>query len=265
MLDTIICAVDAPFMWNGHPYSVTGTYHDTLTNAVGCDSLLTLNLIIIEGIITDTFVAACEEYTWLEGTGFTYTTSGMYDHIIGVGNCADTFRLNLLISPPIDLIAEPVDVLCYGDSTGSINLTVSGGIAPFSYLWNTGDTTQNLANLPAGNYSVSVSDSLGCADTIPVIITQPDSIMTTLIQLTDVVVTGDSTGSIEVNVSGGTPGYTFEWIDELGTLVGSNEDLFNQPAGTYTITVTDANNCVTVQTYTIVEPEIIVVYLHSII
>ena len=263
-LDTTICAVDAPFVWNGKPYSESGTYHDTLTNMAGCDSLLTLNLIIIEGILTEQYETACETFTWAEGNGSTYYESGVYDYIIYDSECADTMRLHLIISPPIYLIADPLNVLCYGDSTGSIDLTINGGIAPYSIRWSTGDTIEDLNGLPAGDYSVIVTDSLGCSDTTAIEITQPEPILITLETITDVLVRGESTGSIEVSVGGGTPGYTYEWTNEAGDVVGEEEDLYYMPAGDYTLTVTDGNACRDTFTATILEPEPLKRYMSSV-
>ena len=256
-MDTILCLGDPEFDWNELTVSTTveDEYLASLTNADGCDSIVILNVTIINGVTIDTTIYACEEYTWTDGNGLTYTASGDYLHTIGgATGCADSVWLHLIVSPPIDLVADPVDVLCYGDSTGSIDLTVSGGISPFTIEWNTGETTEDLANLPAGIYSVLVTDSIGCSDSLEVEITQPDSILITLDQLTDVLVQGESTGSIEVSVSGGTPTYTYEWTDETGIVVDSVQDLYNQLAGDYTLTVTDANDCVTTFTATITEP-----------
>ena len=253
-LDTSICASDAPFIWNGNPYSISGTYTDTMVNAAGCDSILTLNLTIIEGTFTQLDTAVCETFTWADGDGKTYTSDTIVDYILGNGVCGDTMRLNLIVSPPIILDVTPINVLCYGDSTGSIDVSINGGIAPFSYLWNTGDTTQDLSNLPAGNYDVIVTDALGCSNSISVGITQPDSLYVTLDKITDVVNPGELTGSIEVTVGGGTVSYTYEWTDQNGNIVGNSEDLFNQPGGTYTLVVTDANNCTTTLTADIFEP-----------
>lgn len=248
--------------WNSIPIQTQtdSIYQAVLPDSEGCDSVVILYTTIIEGGVTYDTVYACVEYTWAE-TGKTYTVTGDDYRIQGTGTaCPDTAWLHVVISPPIQIDPTVADVLCYGDSTGTIDLLVSGGIAPYRYLWSTGDTTANVNKLPAGDYSViiydSLADSLACEQTITVTIAQPDSISIGNVVITDVAVTGESTGSIEVDVSGGTPGYVFAWTDALGTLVGSDEDLLGQPAGTYTLTVTDANNCVAVRTYTIVEPEI---------
>jgi len=255
LVDTLLCFGTPEFDWNEFTVSTTveDEYEASLTNAGGCDSIVILNVTLINGTSSDTSVWACEEYTWLEGDGNTYTSSDTYIYTIGGAACADTMRLHLIVSPPIDLIADPVDVLCYGDSSGAINLTINGGIAPYQVLWNTGDTTELLNNLPAGTYSVWVTD-LGCSESLDVLISEPPALQITLDKVTDVATSGSSDGSIEVSVSGGTPGYTFEWTNESGVVVGIDEDLFSQPAGTYTLLVTDANDCPSGLTATIKSP-----------
>ncbi len=249
-----VCVTDLPYTWHGVDYFNEVIYTDTFANGIGCDSILTLNLRIIEGTFTQLDTAVCETFTWTDGDGLTYTADTVVDYILGNAACGDTMRLNLIVSPPIILDVNPVNVLCYGDSTGSIDVIVSGGIAPFNYLWNTGDTTQDLSNLPAGTYDVMVTDSLGCSAPYEVEITQPDSLYVNLDQITDVVNPGELTGSIEVTVGGGTPDYTYEWTDQDGNVVGTDEDLFNQPGGTYTLVVTDKNNCTVTLTADIFEP-----------
>ncbi len=242
--------------WNEIPIQTLTDeiYEAQLTNTMNCDSIVYLGVTILQGITTHDTIEACEEYTWLAGNGQTYYASGTYLHTVGGSICADSLWLHLTISPPIDITADPVDVLCYGDSTGTIDITVSGGLSPFTFKWNTGETTEDLANLPAGIYSVLVTDIIGCSDSIEVEITQPDSVSIILEAITHVSDAGLSDGSIEVSVGGGTPGYTYEWTNEAGVVVGINEDLYNQPAGTYTLHVLDASDCPAEFTATIIEP-----------
>ncbi len=256
-LDTTICAVDAPFVWNGKPYSESGTYRDTLSNFVGCDSLLALNLIILDGILTEQYDTACVEFTWTEGNDSTYYQSGTYDYIIPKGKCADTMRLHLIISPSILLDTIITDVLCYGDSNGAVDLVVAGGIEPYTFLWSNGETTQSISGLSAGTYTVTVTDSLGCEAAIAVDVAEPAELQIALDTVIDVTLAGASTGSIEVSVGGGTPKYNYQWINEAGDVVGTDEDLIDQPAGEYIITVRDTNECQTTVTATIFQPSLL--------
>ena len=134
--------------------------------------------------------------------------------------------------------AVGTDVSCFGGSDGSANLTVSGGTMPYSYSWNNGAfTTEDLSNVPAGIYNVVVTDFNQCVTNASVTISEPSEIIVTM-STTDVNCFGANNGSIDVSVSGGTGSYTFAWADGPTT-----EDRSNLGPGTYSVTVTDGNNC----------------------
>uniref|UniRef100_UPI003216531F Ig-like domain-containing protein n=1 Tax=uncultured Draconibacterium sp. TaxID=1573823 RepID=UPI003216531F len=237
-MDTILCVGDPEYDWNGYTVSTTveDVYEATLQTALDCDSVVILTTTLINGITTHDTVYACEEYFW-EAKGKTYTESGIYMNTLGSGTaCPDTTWLHLVISNPV-IVLNPVHVLCYGDSTGSIDLTVSGGIAPYTFLWSNGEITEDISNLIAGTYGVVVADSLNCTDSIMIEIVQPDSFY-----ISDVIIdsaeSSTDVGSIFIEVEGGTPEYSFAW-----NTGDTTQNLENQPPGTYTIVVTDANGC----------------------
>ncbi|WP_297085572.1 Ig-like domain-containing protein [uncultured Draconibacterium sp.] len=259
-MDTVLCVGDPEYDWNGYTVSTTveNVYEATLKTDLGCDSIVILTTTLIDGGVTYDTVYACVEYTWTDGTGLTYTETGDDFRVLGTGSaCPDTAWLHVVISDPV-IMADSVNVLCYGDSTGSIDIEVSGGIEPYTYSWSNGEITEDLTNLPAGVYTVTVtdalSDTLGCSATLTVTIEQPEELEIILVSVTDVLVMGDSTGSIDVSVIGGTPTYDYAWTNEAGDTIGINEDLFNQAAGDYTLAVTDANECVASITVSITEP-----------
>ncbi|HEX2970336.1 MAG TPA: PKD domain-containing protein, partial [Bacteroidales bacterium] len=148
-----------------------------------------------------------------------------------------------------------VDVGCYGSSTGEINISTSGGTGAYSYSWTGTDYTgaifssidDNLTGLKAGTYNLTVTDANSCTGTLSTVtITQPAQLTASVASKTNVVCYGNSTGSIFVNVAGGTPGYTYSWTgtDYLGAAYSSSaRDIFTLKAGTYTLTVTDLNTC----------------------
>ncbi|NDA88453.1 MAG: hypothetical protein EBY14_13225 [Betaproteobacteria bacterium] len=139
---------------------------------------------------------------------------------------------------------------CFGNSTGSVNLTVSGGTAPYTYLWNTGGTVEDPVNMPAGSYSVVVTDANGCTATTSVTISQPQGALVLSTTKVDVLCFGNSTGSINLTVTGGTAPYTYAWSNNT-----TQEDPQNLAAGTYTVTVTDANGCTAQTSVTITQPQ----------
>ncbi|MEM6396857.1 MAG: SdrD B-like domain-containing protein [Bacteroidota bacterium] len=187
-------------------------------------------------------------------------------------------------SEPLSIMAEVVDVACNGESTGSIDLMVSGGTGDYTFLWSNDATTEDLNDIPAGAYTVTVTDSLGCVlSNVGAIqeeeIGETDAMTTTfdrhnftdrvallpvaaptvevrsIVQVDTIIVNeppalsfdatvtqvqciGDATGSIELDIAGGTPPYEVIWnIDATGPFLG---DL---PEGTYSATITDNNGC----------------------
>ncbi|MGB4400925.1 MAG: gliding motility-associated C-terminal domain-containing protein, partial [Daejeonella sp.] len=164
------------------------------------------------------------------------TADGVYHFILrsDYGGCADEI---LITRASIGLTYSKTEVLCFGESTGSIDLTVSGGTGPYVYIWSNGQTTQDLNNIGAGTYTVTVTDTKGCAATLPITISQPASLALST-SLTDVLCFSGSTGAINLSVSGGTAPYSYSWTGGVTT-----EDRTDLAPGTYTVTVTDANNC----------------------
>ena len=158
--------------------------------------------------------------------------------------CLSTIILVLSIdivepAAPLSVILNPVDVLCYGDSTGSIDAVVSGGTAPYDFLWSNGEITEDISNILAGSYSIQVIDFHNCSFAVSSPIIEPtDSI---LIELTsfDADCFGAPTGSVLGNVSGGTFPYDYLWSNAEIT-----DDIANLNAGIYTLTVTDDKHCI---------------------
>src|SRR5205814_627073 len=135
------------------------------------------------------------------------------------------------------------DLQCYGESSGEIDITPFGGTAPYTYLWNNSTTDEDLAGLTAGLYTIVLSDNNGCLATEVISIAEPSAISVTGAP-SAVSCFGGNNGAIDLSVTGGTPDingpadYYFEWSNGSTT-----EDISGLAAGTYTVTVTDFNNC----------------------
>jgi gliding motility-associated-like protein len=141
-------------------------------------------------------------------------------------------------NPVLISINSTQSAKCFGACDGSINVTVSGGFTPYRYTWSNGATTQNLSNLCAGAYSITVRDSIGCEKSDTIIISQPSVLSATVASTTNVTCNGQNNGAINLSVSGGTPGYTYLWSN------GSTlQNISSLGAGNYSVTVKDANNC----------------------
>src|SRR5439155_8377688 len=119
---------------------------------------------------------------------------------------------------------------CNGGSDGAIDLSVSGGTAPYSYAWSNGATTQDLSGLAAGNYSVTVTDLRGCQGSTSVSIAQP-AVLALSESHTAPACNGGSDGSIVVCANGGTPLYGYGWSNGVAT-----QHLSVLTAGGYAVT-----------------------------
>ena len=128
------------------------------------------------------------------------------------------------------------DVSCNGGNDGSVSLSVSGGNAPYLFSWSNGSSSANLSGLGAGSYSVVITDANGCSANASASVSQPGAIA---ISLTSASVTCDGNdGGVSSSVSGGISPYLYSWSN------GSTSSSINGLAeGSYTLTVTDANNC----------------------
>ena len=168
----------------------------------------------------------------------------------------DTARITVNMLPTVSL--TPTAVACFGQSTGSINLTTTGGKSPFTFVWSNGMTTQNPSNLTAGTYSVTVKDANNCtATTQSTTITQPNSPLSISSSptITNIVCNGQNNGVINVTVTGGTPNYTYNWLSPNG-FSSSSQNISSLKKGDYKLTVTDSRGCTaTTTTLTITEPD----------
>ncbi len=144
------------------------------------------------------------------------------------------------VLPGFDLSAQiSGQPLCPDDSVAAVSLTISGGVAPFDVTWSTGHTTLVVDSLPPGQYEVSVTDSLGCAETLAVNIDGPAPLQI-LFQTGDETCAGREDGYVIAQVQGGTSPYAYTWDNGLVT-----DSLTDLSPGMYCLTVSDANGCST--------------------
>lgn len=145
-----------------------------------------------------------------------------------------------------------VNVACYGDATGSIALTVNGGTGPgYSYSWNQNVSTTNQANnIAAGNYNITITDQANCTKDTLVAVTQPAAPLSTTTVFTDVTCFGFNDGTITTTPAGGTGNYNYAWSPNSG----NSGAVTGLGAGTFTVTITDANNCTITDQASIIEP-----------
>lgn len=138
-------------------------------------------------------------------------------------------------------------VLCYGDATGSLTVVPTGGTTPYTYAWRNTTTlyaanTPTLSNVIADDYQVTVTDARGCVYNDFATVNQPSELMLSNTYV-NVSCYGDSDGSIDLTVLGGSPTYGYVWKNSAGVTVGTGQDLVGIPAEMYDVLVTDFNGC----------------------
>ena len=184
-------------------------------------------------------------YSWSNG-GTTPVISnviaGSYTlTVIDASLCKATQTLSITQpTSAVNLVSSVTgNIACFGQSTGAVTTTVTGGTPAYTYTWQPGGfVTSSLSNVVGGIYTVTVRDNNGCTQTNTVIIASPTSSLT--ISLTNSVqsICEQSNGSINIDVSGGTLSYNYLW--NTGS---QNQNLTNVAAGSYTLIVTDNNGC----------------------
>ena len=130
------------------------------------------------------------------------------------------------------------DVSCNGAEDGTATVSLQGGNSPYTYNWSNGETTSNITNLGAGDYTVTVVDADGCEVTETTSVTEPDVLSLDIDNIVDVLCPDDENGSIATGTEGGVTPYSYEWSNGVTT-----PDLNNASPGTYTVVVTDGNGC----------------------
>ena len=159
------------------------------------------------------------------------------------------FVLPVTIGQPAPLfidITNIQDVSCAGQSDGRIEIDIIGGVGPLSYLWSNGSATHDLHDVPAGSYTVVITDGANCQTAAGGVVNAPQPLNST-ITATGVTCATSADADITLNVMGGTPPYRFLWSYNLTT----TQDLIGVPAGSYTVIVEDENGCTITNSTTI--------------
>ncbi|MGR3810203.1 beta strand repeat-containing protein [Jiulongibacter sp. NS-SX5] len=211
------------------------------------------------------------------GSGYTYSWSnsattqdlsslaaGTYSVTVTDANSC-TATASVTITEPTALVASisgSTNLSCNQSGDGAITLQVTGGTvgSGYTYSWSNSTTTQDLSSLAAGTYSVTVTDANSCTATASVTITEPTALVASINSSTNLTCNQSGDGAIDLQVTGGTvgSGYTYSWSNSATT-----QDLSSLAAGTYSVTVTDANSCTTTASVTITEPALLTATVSS--
>ena len=252
-----------------------GTYSVTVKDANNCTSpatvvltqptALSLNPVIsanvscfggANGTINITANGGVTPYTysWSNGSvqeDLSNLSAGNYAVTITDGNGCSTIGSYTITEPTLalSLTQTQTNVSCFGGTNGAINITTTGGTAPYTYSWSNGSNSEDLSNITAGTYSLTITDSKGCQTTGTFVITEPAQPISQTSVIGNVLCFGGASGAIDISVQGGTPAYSFLWSNGATT-----EDLSGLTAGVYSVVITDANGCTLNQSYTVTQP-----------
>ena len=183
-------------------------------------------------------------YLWNTGEAtqsITVDTSGSYTvDVTDTNGCSAASAATVVtVNPlpaPVITPSGPV-ALCLGDSVTLTSDTAAG------YSWNTGATTQSITVDTAGSYMVDITDANGCNASSAATTVTVNPVPTGTVTATPESVSGANDGTVKVAASGGTPGYTYLWVDSSGTTVGTTDSVGALAPGVYDVTVTDINGC----------------------
>jgi hypothetical protein len=205
-------------------------------------------------------------YAWTGPASFTATTEDLSSRPAGIynvtvtdaGGCTQGATATIQEPTALSASAVATNVLCFGGSTGSVNLTATGGTGLYTYAWSGPSsytaTTEDLTARPIGTYNVTVTDANGCQALTSASVGQPVVLASTNV-VTNVLCNGASTGAINLTATGGTGLYTYAWTGP-SSFTATTEDLTGRPAGAYNVTVTDANGCTTTSSATLTQPQV---------
>ncbi|HAS42532.1 MAG TPA: hypothetical protein DCS93_18780 [Microscillaceae bacterium] len=158
-------------------------------------------------------------------------------------NKTQTFTLDNPIQISLVTLTN-TDPTCHGGNNGVLSVQAQGGMAPYTYQWDNGQTGGEATNLTAGTHQVTVRDANGCAKTFDLLLNEPAELVLQLMQKTETACELGK-GAVEVSASGGAGALTYFWYDASNNFIGSGTTIQNLNQGAYTAKVQDAQGCET--------------------
>jgi gliding motility-associated-like protein len=268
------------------PSALCATFSLNIEDIEGCvsDTTLTYNnipdAIAIDEVVTDVSCNGADDgsidvtvsggtgnigFSWTGPNGFNSISEDISnlepgDYTVEVtddNGCTVDETYTIVENPVLLVSANSIDNLCNGDNTGSIDLTIAGGLSPYVVSW-TGPAgfvsiDQDIADLIAGTYEVTVTDAANCVVVIQETVDEPAP-LTAVITPSNLLCFENNSGELTALAQGGTPGYNYSWAGPNG-FFGLGPNIIGLPAGTYSLTLTDNNNCVFTVDVDLVEPD----------
>ena len=247
----------------------SGTYNITVTDANGCTAVTSVNVTTAAGPTTTTAAIGNVTCSGLSNgsasstpsggtTPYTYswnttpvqntqtaTGLGQGNYIVTVtdaNGCTATAAVTISQPQALANATSVTNIICNGGNNGSATSTPSGGTSPYTYSWTTSpvQNTQTANGLSQGTYTVTITDANGCTTQSSVIISEPPAI-TLAVSGNDSLCSGD-TATLAATPGGGTPAYTYVWVP--GPQNGASINVSPNTNTSYTVSMTDANGCV---------------------
>jgi PKD repeat protein len=260
---TVTCSPPSTTLYTVSVYDYNGcSASDTAyvtVNPLPTISVSALNGGIINSGNSETLTATgASTYSWTDGisnigatstitvTPLVSTTYTVYGTDVN-GCTSDTNYTVTVISSSLSLSVNVTDAICAGQSNGAIDLVVTGGTSPYTYSWSNGAVTEDLTNISAGTYFVTVTDAQSYSSTISATVNEPMPITVYTNSLINETCSG-ANGEISISAYGGTPGYTYSWSNNQ-----TGASINGLTAGTYTVTVTDTNGCIKTASFAITD------------
>ncbi|MBL4657465.1 MAG: M4 family metallopeptidase, partial [Flavobacteriales bacterium] len=260
------------YLWNdpgtqSNPTAVglcSGNFTLTVTDGDGCTMISTTTITagagitvnatngtntncgVCNGDATVTVLGGSAPYSYAWNNGQTTATAnnlcaGIY-YVTATDAAGCTFDTSVTVfdNGSVFSTVTSSNVSCNGDTNGSATAIITGGTGPYTYLWNdpTAQTNLTATGLAPGTYSLTATDASGCVTVATATINEPGLIVSTTIN-TDASC-GNADGIATVSASGGTPAYGYVWDDPMAQ---TNAAATGLTAGTYNVTITDANGC----------------------
>ena len=250
-----------------------GVYTVVTTNSNGCtaSNTVTINQPTVISLTTTSTQSACGlntgtatvvatggfgsySYSWSPSGGNAATASnlavGSYAVTVTDGNgCSKVANVNVVsANPPVITVTNVTNISCFGLANGSATISVNGGSPGYTYNWlPTGGNGPSATNLVAGQYTVTVTDNIGCTSTEIINITTPAELVVTTTGAG--ANCGSQDGTATANVTGGSGTYTYLWTPGNFT----TQSISNLATGTYDVVVTDGNGCTAANFYAVVQ------------
>lgn len=255
-----------------------GTYNVTVTDGNGCTSSSSAALTVpaalaIAGAVTQptctnssgsitvsaTGGTGTRTFSWSNGaSGSTLSnlSAGTYTATVTDANgCTASMSFTVNSISGISISGTITPISCASFTNGAISVVATGGIGNKTFTWSNGASGASISNLSAGNYVVTATDAAGCTATNTFTLVAPAAITLTS-NIVHATCHGGTNGSISVTATGGTGNKSYSWSNGM-----TGSSISNLAAGIYNLTVTDANGCIKLQSFTVNQPQPLVTNL----